>query len=66
MEKNVGYEVNHYGHIWDSLIGKYMSVRTLRPSIRAAINTIAKSTVPGTSNVNSMAHVIAQPSATRQ
>jgi len=39
----MGYEVIHYGHIWGSLIGKYLALHTLTPWIRAAINTIAKS-----------------------
>jgi len=58
----MGYEVIHYGHIWASLIAKYLAVHTLTPWIRAAINTIAKSTVSGASNIYK-AQVIAQTSA---
>jgi hypothetical protein len=54
MGKNMGYEVTHYDRIWGSFIGKYMAVHTLIPFITAAISTVAKSTVSGTSNVNSM------------
>jgi len=60
MGKNMGYEVTHYGHIWGSVIGKYMAVHTLIPWITAAINTVAKSTVTGASNANSMAQTCAK------